>query len=119
MYDLLLKDSRLLDGSGSPWFWSDVAVDQGRIVAVGKLDGVKARRVIPADGRFLCPGFIDIHTHSDLQPLVDPLQECKIRQGVTTEVIGHDGLGLAPATPQTAAMLREQLAWLERRSRSG
>ena len=110
MYDLLIKDSRLLDGSGSPWFWSDVAVDQGRIVSIGKLDGVQAKRVIAGDGRFLAPGFIDIHTHSDLQPLVDPLQACKISQGVTTEVIGHDGLGLAPVTPQTAAMLREQLA---------
>ncbi len=110
VYDLLIKDSRLIDGSGSPWFWSDVAVDQGRIVSMGKVDRSKARRVIAAGGRFLAPGFIDIHTHSDLQPLVDPLQECKIRQGVTTEVIGHDGLGLAPVTPETAVMLREQLA---------
>jgi N-acyl-D-amino-acid deacylase len=110
MFDLLIKDSRLFDGGGNPWFWSDVAVDQGRIVSVGKVDEKKARRVISADGRFLTPGFIDIHTHSDLQPLVNPLQECKIRQGVTTEVIGHDGLGLAPVTPETAVMLREQLA---------
>lgn len=110
MYDLLIKDSRLFDGGGNPWFWSDVAVDQGRIVAIGKLDRVKARRVIAAGGLFLTPGFIDMHTHSDLRPLVDPLQECKIRQGVTTEVIGHDGLGLAPVTPKTGTMLREQLA---------
>ncbi|KPK13615.1 MAG: N-acyl-D-amino acid deacylase, partial [Anaerolineae bacterium SG8_19] len=110
MYDLLIKDSRLFDGGGNPWFWSDVAVDQERIVAIGKLDGAKARRVIAADGLFLTPGFIDMHTHSDLRPLVDPLQECKIRQGVTTEVIGHDGLGLAPVTPKTGTMLREQLA---------
>lgn len=110
MYDLLIKECRLLDGSGNPWFWSDVAVSQGRISATGRLDGARARREINADGRFLAPGFIDIHTHSDLQPMVDPLQECKIRQGVTTEVIGHDGLGLAPLTPQTAVILREQLA---------
>lgn len=110
MYDLLIKDSRLFDGGGNPWFWCDVAIDQGRIVAMGKLDEAEARRVIAADGRFLAPGFIDIHTHSDLQPLVNPLQECKIRQGVTTEVIGHDGLGLAPVTTETGTMLREQLA---------
>ena len=58
----------------------------------------------------MTPGFIDMHTHSDLQPLVDPLYECKLYQGVTTDVIGHDGLGLAPARPDTAEILREQLA---------
>jgi N-acyl-D-amino-acid deacylase len=110
MVDLLITGGRLLDGTGAPWYWADVAVESGRIAGVGRLGGERARKVVRADGRMVCPGFIDIHSHSDLQPLAYPLHECKMRQGVTTDVIGHDGLGLAPVTPQTAAMLRRQLA---------
>jgi N-acyl-D-amino-acid deacylase len=115
MYDLLIRDARLLDGTGTPWFWADVGILRDSLVEIGSLGGPRAKRTIKADGRFVCPGFIDVHTHSDLQPLVNPLQECKIRQGVTTEVVGHDGLGLAPLTPQTSAMLREQLVGLNGR----
>jgi N-acyl-D-amino-acid deacylase len=110
MYDLLIVGGRVIDGAGTPWYWADVAVQGDRIVAVGALAGAAAKRVIKAAGRVVCPGFIDMHTHSDLQPLANPIQACKIRQGVTTEVVGHDGLGLAPVTPKTAAYLREQLA---------
>lgn len=110
MYDLLITGARLIDGTGTPWYWADVAVQGDRIVAVGALNGAAAQRVINAEGRVVCPGFIDVHTHSDLYPLYNPLMECKIRQGVTTDVVGHDGLGLAPVTPKTAVMLREQLA---------
>ena len=115
MLDLLITGGRILDGTGAPWYWADVGVQGDRIVAMGPLAGAAARRTIKADGSIVCPGFIDIHTHSDLQPLVTPLQESKIRQGVTTEVVGHDGLGLAPITPRTAAVLREQLAGLNGR----
>lgn len=115
MYDLLILGGRVLDGAGTPWYWADLAVQNDRIVEIGSLAGTTAKRAIRADGCFVCPGFIDMHTHSDLQALVTPLQEPKIRQGVTTEVIGHDGLGLAPITPQTATMLREQLAGLNGR----
>ena len=112
MHDLLIRGGRVVDGTGSPWYWADVAVEDERIVAVGQLAGAAAKTTINADGRFVCPGFIDMHTHSDLQPLVNPLHECKLYQGVTTDVIGHDGLGLAPVTPETAAVLRDQLsAW--------
>ncbi len=110
MYDILIRGGRLIDGTGTPWYWADVAVTGDRIVAVGALAGAAAKHVIRAEGRFVCPGFIDMHTHSDLQLLANPTHECKIRQGVTTDVLGHDGLGLAPVTPATAAMLREQLA---------
>ena len=89
MYDLLITGGRVIDGAGNPWQWADVAVDGDRIAAVGSLVGAAARQTLAADGRFVCPGFIDFHTHSDLQPLAYPLQECKIRQGVTTEEIGR------------------------------
>lgn len=110
MHDLLILGARVIDGSGSPWFWADVAVDGDQISAVGRLAGAAARHSIQADGRILSPGFIDMHTHSDLQPLVNPTHECKLYQGVTTDVIGHDGLGLAPVTPETREILQEQLA---------
>lgn len=110
MYDVLIVGGRVIDGTGSPWFWADVAIQNDRIVAVGALAGSAAQRTINANGRFVTPGFIDMHTHSDLQLLKNPLHECKIRQGVTTDVIGHDGLGLAPITPHTAQILQMQLA---------
>ena len=96
--------------AASPWYWADVAVDGDLITAIGHLAGAAARQTIQADGRILSPGFIDMHTHSDLQPLVNPAHECKLYQGVTTDVIGHDGLGLAPVTPEARDILQEQLA---------
>ena len=110
MYDLLITGGRILDGTGTPWYYADVAVAGDRIVEIGRLGRVQAHRNIKADGCFVSPGFIDLHTHSDLHPLANPLQEPKLRQGVTTEVIGQDGLGLAPLTPSAALVLREQLA---------
>lgn len=110
MFDLLITNGRVLDGAGNPWTWADVAVQGDRIVAVGKLAGSAAIKTLNADGQFVTPGFVDMHTHSDLQPLANPLQECKTRQGITLEVIGQDGLGLAPVTETTAAHLRSQLA---------
>jgi N-acyl-D-amino-acid deacylase len=109
MIDVLITGGRVIDGTGSPWFWGDVAIQDGRIVAIGKLSGAQAKRTINADGAFVTPGFIDMHTHSDLQPLQNPLHECKIRQGVTTDVVGHDGLGLAPITARTREILKKQL----------
>ena len=112
MHDLLIRDGRVIDGTGSPWYWADVAVKDNQIVAVGRLDGAAAKTTLDAEGRFVSPGFIDMHTHSDLHPLANPAYESKIYQGVTTDVIGHDGLGLAPVTPETRDILQEQLvAW--------
>src|SRR5437868_10061841 len=110
MYNILVINGRVIDGAGNPWKWADVAVQGDRIVAVGALRGAAAKKVIDADGQFVTPGFVDFHTHSDLQPLADPLYECKTRQGVTLDVIGQDGLGLAPVTSETATQLRSQLA---------
>ncbi len=110
MYDLLVTNGRVLDGAGNPWKWADVAVQGDRIAAVGTLRGSAAAKTVNANGQFVAPGFVDMHTHSDLQPLANPLHECKTRQGVTLDVIGQDGLGLAPITPATAPQLRAQLA---------
>ena len=88
-YDLLIINGHILDGSGSPWFAGSVAVQGGRIAAVGRLPGATARRVIDARKLIVAPGFIDLHSHSDFTLLVDGKGESKIRQGVTTEILGE------------------------------
>lgn len=88
-YDLIITGGKILDGSGSPWFPGAVAVKDGRIVDVGALPGARARRVIDAAGMVVAPGFIDLHSHSDYTLLVDGAAQSKIRQGVTTEILGE------------------------------
>ena len=78
-YDILIKDGKIIDGTGNVWYKSDVAVEKGRIVAIGR-NLVKADQVINADGHVVSPGFIDIHSHSDLPVLIDPMAHSKIRQ---------------------------------------
>jgi dihydroorotase/N-acyl-D-amino-acid deacylase len=102
-YDLLIINGRILDGSGSPWFEGSVAVKDGRVAAIGRLPNATAGRVIDARGLTVAPGFIDLHSHSDFTLLVDGKAESKIRQGVTTEILGEsDSAGpiLGPAVPE-------------------
>lgn len=106
----LIRGARVLDGSGRPGETGDVLLVEGRIRRVGgRLDAAGAR-VIDADGLALAPGFIDMHAHSDLAVLTDPVHLAKVSQGVTTEVVGQDGLSYAPATPAAVEVLRDQLA---------
>ncbi|HEY6290439.1 MAG TPA: D-aminoacylase [Terriglobia bacterium] len=101
-YDLLIAHGHIIDGSGSPWFEGSVAVKDGRIADVGRLPGANARRVIDASGLVVAPGFIDLHSHSDYTLLIDGTAQSKIRQGVTTEIIGEAasaGPILGPAVP--------------------
>lgn len=97
--DLLLTGGLVVDGSGAPARRADVAVSGATISAVGDLGGLRAATVRDVTGRLVCPGFIDIHTHSDLTLLSNPLAYSKIRQGVTTEVVGNCGLGVTPLPP--------------------
>jgi N-acyl-D-amino-acid deacylase len=93
-YDLLIRNGRIVDGTGNPWFRGDLAVRGDRIVAVGHLpEGVSAKRVIDAEGLIVAPGFIDIHSHSDWVLFEDGAAQSKIRQGVTTDVLGEDHSG--------------------------
>src|SRR4029450_5978591 len=104
-YDLLIRNGRIVDGTGNPWFAGDVGVRGDRIVAVGHLDGASATRQIDAKGLVVAPGFLDLHTHSDQTLLTDGNAESKVRQGVPVDVIGEstsvaprDGLAEAKDT---------------------
>lgn len=88
-YDLLIVGGHIIDGCGSPWYAGSVAVKDGKIVDIGRLEGASAKQVIDARGLVVAPGFIDLHSHSDYTLLVDGNAESKIRQGVTTEILGE------------------------------
>src|SRR5713101_2961861 len=87
-YDLVIRGGRIVDGTGNPWFYGDLAVNADRIAALGQVAG-DAKRVIDATGLVVAPGFIDMHSHSDWVLLEDGNAQSKIRQGVTTEIIGE------------------------------
>jgi N-acyl-D-amino-acid deacylase len=89
-FDLIIRHGKIVDGTGNPWFYGDVAVKGDRIANVGVVQGT-ARREIDARGLVVAPGFIDIHSHSDWLLLEDGTAQSKIRQGVTTEVLGESG----------------------------
>lgn len=96
-YDVIIRGGQVIDGTGAVPVAADIAIEGDRIVQIGPVQG-SARNTIDATGKIVCPGFIDIHSHTDLSLLVDPRAESKIRQGVTTEVAGQDGSSLAPLT---------------------
>jgi N-acyl-D-amino-acid deacylase len=112
-FDLLLRNARVVDGSGNPWYRADVAIAGGRIAAVGMLGSAEAREIIDVAEHCLCPGFIDTHSHSDLLLLVEPLNTPKLLQGITTDVLGQDGLGVAPLRAEHVALWRRHLAGLQ------
>ncbi|MBC8356031.1 MAG: D-aminoacylase [Planctomycetes bacterium] len=89
VYDLVLRNGRIIDGSGNPWFSGDVAILGDRIIAVGRIGDIRGKRAIDAAGLVIAPGFIDIHSHSDFVLLEDGDANSKIHQGVTTEVLGE------------------------------
>jgi N-acyl-D-amino-acid deacylase len=111
-YSLLFKQAHLVDGTGAPARVADVATQGPRIAAIGNLAQAQATRVVDASGLTLSPGFIDVHSHSDLPLLVDPRSEPKIAQGITTELLGADGLSYAPLTKPLLQDVKTYLAGL-------
>ena len=102
-YDLVLKNGRVLDGAGTPWFNADVGLKDGLISKIGRIEAEEADTVIDVDGLFVSPGFIDIHSHSDTSMFNDPWLESKVRQGITTEVNGNCGGSPVPRRPRAGA----------------
>ena len=125
MHDLVIRNGTVIDGRGGPPAPGDVAVDDGRITAVGTVDE-PGREELDATGLAVTPGFVDVHTHYDGQVTWDPLLTPSIWHGVTTVVMGNCGVGFAPAAPDRhdwliglmegvegipGASLREAIRW--------
>lgn len=108
--DILIRGGLVIDGSGRPGEVGDVAVRDGRIAAVGRSLAEGSTKVIDAEGLAVAPGFIDIKTHSDFTLPINPKAESKVRQGVTTEIIGHCGFSVAPVLPGKLELIRDYLS---------
>jgi len=108
--DVLIRGGEVSDGRGGPLARADVGIRDGRIIFVGESDGIESAQRIDATGQIVCPGFIDIHSHSDLALLADSASRPKVEQGVTTEVIGNCGWGPAPFAPDRLSEWRRAAA---------
>ena len=96
MFDLKITGSQVLDGTGRPAFRADVGIQGDGIREIGDLSAAEAKMVFDGTGKYVCPGFIDVHSHSDAYLLIEPSAPSKIFQGVTTEVVGNCGASAAP-----------------------
>jgi N-acyl-D-amino-acid deacylase len=112
MLDVLIRNGRIVDGSGSPWFRGEVGIRGERVVAVRHRIREEAARTIDAIDQVVSPGFIDMHTHSDLRVFVHPEEDSKLLQGITTALIGQDGLSVAPIDDANKAPMMQRVAGL-------
>jgi len=110
VHDILIRGGLVFDGSGRPGVAADIAVSGDRIAAIGPQLKDSARKVIDAEGLAVAPGFIDIKTHSDFTLPINPKAESKVRQGVTTEIVGHCGFSVAPCLAGKVELLKDYLS---------
>jgi len=108
--DIIIKNGNVIDGTGKLAFKADVGIKDGKIVEIGNLQDVTAKNIIDAKGLNISPGFIDIHSHTDVDLFINPKAESKIRQGVTTEVSGQDGESWGPIANPESKRLESFLA---------
>ena len=108
--DVIIRGGRVVDGTGNPWFRADVGICGDEICVVGDLARSDASFVIDADDNIVCPGFVDIHNHSDAGLLVAPKAENLVHQGITTAVVGNCGLSTAPAREGTKDLLHRYIS---------
>ena len=112
MFDVIILGGSVVDGTGVAAYRADVGIGGETIREIGDLSQAEARRVINAAGLTVAPGFIDTHAHSDGVLLTDPQHADGLRQGITTEILGQDGLSYAPLSPENYRMNRRYLAGL-------
>ncbi|MDP6110354.1 MAG: amidohydrolase family protein [Planctomycetota bacterium] len=109
-FDFIFENAKVVDGTGCAWFLADVGVAGDRIKAIGKLDAATAARRIAAAGKVLCPGFIDVHVHSEIALLTGEAALPRLTQGVTADVLGPDGMGYAPLSSERLEETKEYLS---------
>src|SRR5215831_2641533 len=107
-YDVIIRNGRIIDGSGNPWVSGDIAIRGDRIAAIGRLANVHAKREIDASGMVVSPGFIDMLGQSELSLIIDNRSLSKLSQGITTEITG-EGASVAPQNAKTMAQLQPAL----------
>ena len=107
-YDVVIRNGRIIDGTGSPWYSADIGIRSGRIASIGSLAAAAATRSIDARGMVVAPGFIDMLGQSEVSILVNPHLPSKIFQGITTEITG-EGNSIAPVNDRTQASDRARL----------
>ncbi|MBN19443.1 MAG: hypothetical protein CL758_08230 [Chloroflexi bacterium] len=110
MFDLIISNGTIIDGSDSPSFNADIGIVSDRIKSIGDLSGYERKKNIDAKGFIVSPGFIDTHAHSDGVLLIDPQHANGIRQGITTEILGQDGLSYAPLSKENYKIYRKYLS---------
>jgi N-acyl-D-amino-acid deacylase len=111
--DLLIRGGTVVDGTGAPGRRADLLVRDGRVAALESQLTVSGRaQILEADGLVVAPGFIDTHSHSDLRVLVEPDLPMKVRQGITLDVLGQDGISVAPVRDEDVPLVKKQLAGL-------
>lgn len=116
MYDLIIRGGTIVDGSGEAAYVADVAVSDGKISAIGDLKEAEATRTIEADGLIVCPGFIDDHSHGDLNVLADPYAKNELLQGITTEIGGCCGISFAPINGTADRMVSSQIEFADQQT---
>ncbi len=113
MYDTIIRNGMIVDGSGNPWYRADIGIKDRKIATIAQdLSEAEASRIIFADGLTVAPGFIDMHSHSDIMLFASPSADEKVRQGITTELLGQDGIGVAPISDKNLDNWRKVLSGL-------
>lgn len=109
MYDLVIKGGKMIDGTGNPWTLVDLAIKDGKIVKIEKNIAEDTKEILDVRGSFVTPGFIDTHVHSDLLCTKPEVHQVKVKQGVTLELLGQDGISVAPINHKTKNLWQKQL----------
>ena len=115
MYALVIKDVKVVDGLGNPWFLADVAIQDERIAQIGRIEAAQAEKVIDGKRMVLAPGFIDMHSHSELIFLNENQPEFmqgRIRQGITTEIMGNCGISISPVADEIKPVMEASVGWM-------
>lgn len=109
-FDLVLRGGTIIDGCGTPSFYADIGVKEDKITYIGRINRGLGKRELDVSGLIVSPGFIDLHSHSDLLSVHNPLMEPKVMQGITTEIVGQDGVGVAPINDDMVSIQKDLLS---------